>query len=100
MKKKLFKKSNPKSFDTKNFKMRHFYQKKGISDLNYLRSLTYLTAKLISKIEIELKKKVDFWIFAKKWPFLDFEIAVESTPKDQFLRSPVRMVSQGSHCPV
>ena len=64
MKKKLFKKSNPKSFDTKNFKIRHFYQKKGISDLNYLRSLTYLTAKLISKIEIELKKKVDFWIFS------------------------------------
>ena len=47
-------------FDIKNFKIKHFYQKKGISDFNYLRSLTYLTAKLISKIEVELKKKIDF----------------------------------------
>ena len=64
MKNTLFKTPFPKSFDIKNFKLEQFSQKNELSDLNYLRSLTYLTAKLISRLEYQLKKKIDFWVFS------------------------------------
>lgn len=63
MKNNIFKKKNPKSFDIKNFKLEEFTQKNELNSYDYLRSLTYFTAKLISKIEVDLKKKIDFWIF-------------------------------------
>ena len=64
MKNNILKKKKPISFDIKNFKLENFSQEKEINNLNYLRSLTYLTAKLICKLENEIKKKIDIWIFS------------------------------------
>ncbi len=62
MKKKIFKKKPPRSFDTKNFNLKNFSQKNGISNHNFIRSLTFFSAKLISELQIKFKK-IDFWIF-------------------------------------
>ena len=35
-----------------------------MNNFNYLRSLTFLTAKLISNIEKDLNKKIDYWVFS------------------------------------
>jgi len=64
MKKKYFKKSLPRSFDTKSFNLKNFSQNTKISNYNFLRSLTFLSAKLISEIQTKLKKKIDFWVFS------------------------------------
>ena len=45
----------------------HFGQyisEKEISNYNFLRSLTFLSAKLISELQTKLKKKIDFWVFS------------------------------------
>ena len=60
MKYNFLKKKKPISFDISNFKLEDFSQKKELDSFNYLRSITYLTAKLICKVEIELKKKLIF----------------------------------------
>ena len=64
MKNNLFKKRFPKSFDVKNFKLEEFSQGNELNNFNYLRSLTFLTAKLISNIEKDLNKKIDYWVFS------------------------------------
>ena len=64
MKNNILKKKKPISFDVKNFKLEKFSPQNEQNDFNYLRTLTYLTAKLICKLENEIKKKIDFWIFS------------------------------------
>lgn len=61
---KSFKRRFPKSFDIKAFSIEDYILGDTISDLDNLRSITYLSAKLISNLEYRFNNKIDQWIFS------------------------------------
>ena len=63
LKNKAFKKKIPRSYDTENFRLENFIEKKKLN-LNNLRSITFLSAKLISSMKFQLGKDIDYWVFS------------------------------------
>ena len=61
--KNIFKKIIPRSYDTENFRLESFIGKRELN-FNNLRSLTFLSAKIISSMKLKLGKKIDYWIFS------------------------------------
>ncbi|MFL2678834.1 MAG: anhydro-N-acetylmuramic acid kinase [Alphaproteobacteria bacterium] len=59
-----FKRRFPKSFDIMEFNIDDYIISDKTSDFDNLRSITYLSAKLISNLEHNFNNKIDQWIFS------------------------------------
>ena len=59
----IFKKKFPISFDSKDFDLKSFYLK-DLNEYDNLRTLTYLTAKIISNLKKRLSKNINYWVFS------------------------------------
>ena len=58
-----FLKKFPISFDSKDFDLKSFYLK-DLNEYDNLRTLTYLTAKIISNLKKRLSKNINYWVFS------------------------------------